>query len=362
MNPSALPSSGIEDASRPLCAQWVETRRRRCALALAVAYLLVTAIAVYLLPGVIQSVVASTLAALAIAISLAALTAGCLSGMRVLLISVAASTLAIVPLQLAHVTGRSLPPWDLLLLVPGLPEVLLIWFAASVGALLARLIRTANMIPPVAFALCLADAWTVWLGGPVQQMMESRHPTAQAVVRAMTVQLPAPSAGAAQIPIVGFADFLFVGFFVAALCRLVADPRVLRRTLVAVVIVLIAYMAIVVFAPRDLALPALLPMGIAVVAVNWRHFRYTRSEVFALIYAGLAIAALAAGLAWMGQRPRATTESRAHAPECVSLPQNPGPLVVSSRRRRASRATLVPGASPIALCHSSRARSVCPAP
>lgn len=331
MSQPAAPSTGLPEASPPSSAACTHARRRRCALYLAAAYLCTTAVAVYLLPAALHTVVASTLAALAIAISLAALTAGCLTATRALLVSVAASGVAIVPLQIGYVVGHLVPPWSLLLAVPGLPEVLVVWFAASVGALLARLLRTANLIPPVAFALCMADLWTVWLGGPVQRMMESPHPTAQAVVRVMTVQLPAPRDGAAQIAIVGFADFLFVGFFVAALCRLVNDARVLRRTLVSVVVVLVAYMAIVVFAPHNLALPALLPMGVAVVAVNWRHFRYTRSEVFALIYAGLAVVAVVAGLAWMSRRPPPPDAEAEPRRSGAAAPQSPGPVVVSSR-------------------------------
>src|SRR5438477_524299 len=78
------------------------------------------------------------------------------------------------------------------------------------GVLLSRLLRSANMIPPVAAVLALVDIWTVLLGGPVQKAIESQTPASKAVVSAMTVPLPsAPKTGAAPFVVVGFADFLF---------------------------------------------------------------------------------------------------------------------------------------------------------
>ena len=44
-----------------------------------------------------------------------------------------------------------------------------------------------------------------------------------------------------------------------------------------------AYMLLVHFS--GLSLPALLPLAVVMLALHWRYFQYSRSEVFALLYA-----------------------------------------------------------------------------
>jgi hypothetical protein len=150
--------------------------------------------------------------------------------------------------------------------------------------------------------------------------MQSSKPVAKAVSQAMMVPLPRPTpTGATPIPPpemgVGFADFLFVAFFAAALTRFVPLPNVFRRTVVALVVVLGIYMLLVAL-PGVGSLPALLPMAITVLALHWRHFQYTRSEGFALLYAGLFIAAIAAAFWYFQRQPPEPAES----PRAQSMP------------------------------------------
>src|SRR5439155_6142339 len=86
---------------------------------------------------------------------------------RQVVLSILAAAALFVPLQIMIGTGHLYLPRLLIRPLPGLPHLLFLWFAASVGAGLSFLIRSGNMIPPVAAVLALVDIWTVLLGGPV---------------------------------------------------------------------------------------------------------------------------------------------------------------------------------------------------
>jgi len=257
----------------------------------AAAYLAVWQVAPRLRTESVGAFLFATLLSLALIIWFVAAFARTVHSPRALWLNLLASGALVVPLRVALVAGNPAARW-LFESVPGLLDVVFVWFAGSLGALLSRLLKGVNLIPPVAAVLALVDIWTVLLGGPVKQIMESENPTARAVTQAMTVQLPSPKAkGAAPIPapaIVGFADFLFVAFFVAALTRFVGRPSAYRVTLGALVGTLCAYMLLVFFTGWNL--PALIPMAIVMIGVHWRQFHYDRSELFALLYAGLFIA------------------------------------------------------------------------
>jgi hypothetical protein len=196
------------------------------------------------------------------------------------------------------------PPWSWLILLPGADQLLFALLAAAFGAALSRVVRYANMIPPVAVVLVFVDLWTVLGGGPVQRVMESSSPAAKAVTRAMVVPLPSPKSTKRNMaPIalaVGFADFLFVAFFIAAIGRFVPTTQAYARSVVVLIAVLCIYMLAVVI--TDTNLPALVPVGIVLIALHARQFRYERSEAFALLYAGILLAAVLGGLFWMSRR------------------------------------------------------------
>jgi len=220
------------------------------------------------------------------------------------LVNLLAAAAFTLPVVLSVVVRHRIPsPWVVMLYVPGLPFLGLIWLAASLGALLSFLVRGANMIPPIAAVLALVDIWTVLLGGPVQRLMQSDDPTAHAVSRVLTVPLATPKQPRGATPMqgsVGFADFLFVAFFAAAIGRFSPDRRTYLRTLLGLIVVLSAYMLVVLF--KEVNLPALVPMAVTMIAVHWRLFHYERSELYAMVYAALFIALIAAGLWFFGRQ------------------------------------------------------------
>lgn len=253
------------------------------------------------------AILISTLVALGLIVWFTASFARSTKSLKVLLIGLVVSALLVLPLKVMLVkvslgTGHLYAPWSWLLRVPGLSDLIFIWFAASVGGLLSRLLRSANMIPPVAAVLALVDIWTVLFGGPVQRMMQSKDAISQTLTQAMTVPMPGLQRGAAPFrptSIIGFADFVFIAFFVAALCRLVNVEGSYRRTVRVLIVVLGLYMLAVhlPFAGLQM-LPALVPMAVVMIALHWRNFKYERSEAFALLYAALVIAAIVFG-AWL---------------------------------------------------------------
>jgi hypothetical protein len=228
--------------------------------------------------------------------------------------NLAAATLVALPIiGMALLRGRIVFPWSLVVAIPGLPFAVIIWLAGSAGALLSFLVRGANMIPPIAAVLALVDIWTVLLGGPVQRIMESDNPAARTATRVMTVPLAAPSPPRGAAPMQtsgGFADFLFVAFFTAAIGRFSSGRRTYWRTVYGLVAVLSLYMLVVLF--TGVNLPALVPMAVAMIALHWRQFHYERSELYALLYAALFIALIAAGFWYLGrQRDAAPSEGPA---------------------------------------------------
>jgi hypothetical protein len=104
---------------------------------------------------------------------------------------------------------------------------------------------------------------------------------------------------------VGFADFLFTAFFIAAICRFVTARSPYAKTVITLITALCLYMCIVLY--FDLSLPALVPMALVMLALHWKNFQYSRSEIFALIYAALIIGVVV-GLFWFFGRSRKPEE------------------------------------------------------
>jgi hypothetical protein len=244
------------------------------------------------------TVVASTLASLFLVVLVTGALGREVRTVRAALALTAVAAAVVVPLRFMAASGVIWAPWRYILYAPGLADLAFIGLGAGCGVLLSRLVRAANMVPPVAVALALVDLWTVTLGGPVHQIMSSESPGAQKVAEAMTVKLPAPTSGATPIAVVGFADFLFIAFFTSAMCRFAGDRDGYRRTVWPLAVVLSLYMLIVLV--TGWRMPALVPMSVVVIAAHWRRFKYERSEVFAVIYAALVIAAIVGGAVLLG--------------------------------------------------------------
>lgn len=303
MNEAFPPSEALPSSSNPLLprALWFTP------LLIALAYLLFYQIAPRIRTESLPAILTATVFSLALSVWMPAQYAYTFRARRFLLISLALAVLINLPLRLMFVLNRPLTPWIYLLVLDvkylhGLMDVLFIWLAASFGTVLSFLVRGTNMIPPIAAVLVLVDIWTVLLGGPVKQVIESPNPTAQAVTQAMTVRLPAPKVPRGVQPIqgaVGFADYLFIAFFVAGICRYVEDVRVYRRMLWTLIGVLSAYMLVVLMTGWQL--PALVPMGVVMIALHWKYFHYERSEAFAMLYALLLLLVVGGAFWYFGR-------------------------------------------------------------
>jgi hypothetical protein len=180
--------------------------------------------------------------------------------------------------------------------IPGLHGLMLILFATCLGVWLSQLLREMKILLPIALVLACVDLYVVFGGGLVAQAHTGKAPAAQAAMKSLTVPLTShPKSGAAPIQLaVGFADFLFIALFFACFARFGVPSG---RTFKALCALLLVYMGIVYVTGLDL--PALVPIAIVVVGMNLRQFRYERSEAFALLYAGLIVAAIMGGFLFM---------------------------------------------------------------
>lgn len=164
------------------------------------------------------------------------------------------------------------------------------------GAIVARLIKTPNMMGPVCAIVALIDIWGVLLGGIVSQLLTNpaTKPIAENAMAAM------PSAGTAsgqrgyaiEAPSIGIGDFLFLGLLFAALHALNMNWQGAVRwvaPLVTIALLCITF-GLIPF------LPGLLFIGLGVAVPNWKYFQYTRDEKFALLWAGIFVVILTAVL------------------------------------------------------------------
>jgi len=187
--------------------------------------------------------------------------------------------------------GALLPYWKSYRIgfraISGLDTLLLIWLAASLGAAISRLVHEFKLLLPMGVALAMVDLYTVFGGGAVDTAINGKSPVAKVAMSALTAQLPTmqPKNGAAPFVLnIGFADFLFIAVFFACFARFEIPAR---RTFQVLFITLFLYMAVVFLGGP--ALPALVPVAAVVIGMNWRRFRYERSEAFALLYVGLIL-------------------------------------------------------------------------
>ena len=203
----------------------------------------------------------------------------------------------------------------------GLP----IW-CAGLGALVATLIREKNILIPVAIFLVMFDIFLVLTpAGLTGKMVKS----APQVLGAIGAQIPAVSSGPAtgvvqKAALAGPADFVFLAMFMIAIYRFGMRGKETARL---VIPVLITYMIVVQL--LSLPLPALVPIGICVMAVNWKEFKLSKDEkASTAVLAVLGVAILAWLFTQKGHereaRPEPSTaagDRGAEAPPVTLLPK-----------------------------------------
>lgn len=189
--------------------------------------------------------------------------------------------------------------WLLRVAASTLGDVALISAATLGGSLVARLIKSPNMLGPLCAMIAMIDIWGVMFGGIVSQLLE-KAPQASAAAMASLPQTGAIAAasGAQSFPIplpnIGAGDYLFLGLLFYALQTLGMNWRGSMKLTIALVTIVLLLVASGL--PFTAMLPGLLPIGLGVAIPNLRYFRFTREENFAMLYAGILVIFLTIGL------------------------------------------------------------------
>lgn len=157
----------------------------------------------------------------------------------------------------------------------GFRDLALMLFAALLGQMVSFIVREPNILLPAAVAAAFVDYWSVtW--GPLSHLLEKKL----ALIEAVSVQIP--SVGHAMpVSMIGMGDFVFLALFFAVLYRF--RMNVAGTFWLGYVLLTISMLVVLHFRS---AMPALVPICVAVVVANIRHFKLKRDEVLAIVYGG----------------------------------------------------------------------------
>jgi hypothetical protein len=214
-----------------------------------------------------------------------------------------------------------------------LPDTLPVWFqpvgdlflvgaAASMGRLVARIIREPNLLLPAAIIATVVDFWGVYWGFVAKVSVE-----APAVVANLSVGVPQVGAGlppaGVELGSIGVGDFVFLALFFFCIRRFALNER---RSFWFAVVALLATPWILSVVP---VVPGLPFIAGAMVLANWREFHYSPEEkkmLVGMIIGLLVIAAVVVALA-LTRRPAAKVsprqQERAGVAQCACLQYNP---------------------------------------
>lgn len=146
--------------------------------------------------------------------------------------------------------------------------------AAALGIGLGSILREPNILLPAGLFAAFAD-FVVVNFGTVKHALST--PKGQALVQSVSAQVPAVHPALPSLTI-GPADFLFLGVFLACTQRF--DMGVTRNAVVLGVVLAAALLEVLLI---GFPVPALAPMALAFVGLNWRKFRLTRDELIGTI-------------------------------------------------------------------------------
>jgi hypothetical protein len=167
-------------------------------------------------------------------------------------------------------------------------ELFRILAAVGLGTMFACAIRERNILLPAAVFAAFADYFMVRYG-TVHVALKTE--AGQQVVRAMSAEVPRLHASLPVLTI-GMADFVFLAFFFACVYRFELN---LKATYAALFVLLTASLL---FVSRVGPIPALAPMALAFVAVNFRRFKLSRTELQAMTTAAVIVLILALSFIW----------------------------------------------------------------
>jgi hypothetical protein len=227
--------------------------------------------------------------------------------------------------------SRHLPPSLLSAICFQLSQVGLLTWCLGLGAAVACIIKDRNLLLPIAFFLAAFDVFLVLTPLGFTQAIIKANPKLLASIAytvPKVVAQPHPTTGPLRpYAFIGPADFLFLGMFFVALHRFGMRTR---ETLWFIVPTLLAYLAVVIFL-GDVhlgrlslgALPALLPIGAVVIAVNFREWKLNQEERLSTAVIGL----LAIGLVVFGMTrkpPKEPVDDPANGTQTQAPPTAPG--------------------------------------
>lgn len=159
-------------------------------------------------------------------------------------------------------------------------DLAMILSVSGFGMLLAGRLKELNLLLPIGVFATFADFVVVNYGTVHRALTTSQG---QRVLQSVSAKVPSVHPGIPLLTI-GPADFLFLGVFLACVERFDLG---LRRNALCLTLVLAA--SLVVVAITGLPVPALAPMSLTLLAVNWRRFRLTREEWISMaVVLGLA--------------------------------------------------------------------------
>lgn len=152
--------------------------------------------------------------------------------------------------------------------------------AISLGYVVSFIFREPNILLPVGIVAGLVDLWNVTVG-PLGRIVEKRPD----IVEKVSVHLPSPAPHLIPMATIGMGDVVFLAMFFAVLYRF--SMNVKGAFWLGYVLLTLS-----VFLAFKVSIPALVPMGIAILVTNIRCFKLSREELFATIYVSLFVAAL----------------------------------------------------------------------
>ncbi len=180
------------------------------------------------------------------------------------------------------VLGAVRMPLILAVLVASMRDIALMFFAVSLGYTLSVIVREPNILLPVAIFAAIVDFWSVNFG-PLAILL-ARKPE---VVAAAAVQVPAMGQPM-PVSMIGVGDFVFLALFFGVMYRFrmnVAGAFWLGYVLLTVT------MFLVIRVEALGAVPALVPIAIAVIGANTKHIKLKGGEILSTIIVGVVLVA-----------------------------------------------------------------------
>lgn len=209
---------------------------------------------------------------------------------------------------------------------------ILLW-TLGIGVLLGVWIKDKNLMIPIAIFLIGFDMFLVFNPQAPTARFMREHPelTREIVATVPLVKQEKQQVGFVQdLAYIGPADLLFSAAFFCLLHRFGMRAR---RTLVVLIPILVIYLLTVVIfghvqiGPLSLAmLPAMVPIGLTVLIVNKKEFKFARQEMAGIFI----ISALSVGLAGYGLYRASKAEDTPIEPLVVPLQQQDAPVAPES--------------------------------